>query len=610
MALTTSYISEYGNSGKGWGISSKVNIGGSAHDYITKITIKSDVAIPYANINISVKYKQEGKPKNCYAYFFDKDLQPINVKSNASGAVLGVDSQGTSWYDNGTLKFSLTNVGTVKANTTYYVYLYTSGDGAIYNGTPTITAASPTSYSVTYNANGGTGAPTAQTKYNGVALKLSSTTPTKQNTTQNVTDSFTITGNANGGYFGTNTSTTTTTLTASTSRTDTISYTFSKWNTKSDGTGTNYSAGGTYTGNANLKLYAQYTSSTTAGTTTYSNNAISSLSTPKRSNTQPVAYTVTYNANGGTCSTSSSSVPTTRVYTFKGWATSASATSANASATYTSAQTVYAYWTYTDTKGSVTLPTPTRKDYTFEGWSTSSTATSGSKGSYTPSGNVTLYAIWSKNVSITTQPSNVTVTVGQNASTTVTCVGEGLTYQWYYKNVGQSGFNKSSTTNSTYTVTMNTADRMGRQIYCVITDTNGNSVTSNTVTLNATYQVIYNANGGSGTMSNSTHTCRTAKELTTNTFTRNGYSFLGWSTSSSATSATYSNGQSVTDLTYTSPTVTLYALWKPSGTIRIWTGSEWVLALPFIYTGATKGWIQAIPYIYVNNTDKWKLCGG
>lgn len=54
----------------------------------------------------------------------------------------------------------------------------------------------------------------------------------------------------------------------------------------------------------------------------------------------------------------------------------------------------------------------------------------------------------------------------------------------------------------------------------------------------------------------------------------------------------------------------IYPLWIPQGTIQIWTGSFWASALPFIYTGTTKGWVQAMPYIYANDTDKWKLCGG
>lgn len=79
-----------------------------------------------------------------------------------------------------------------------------------------------------------------------------------------------------------------------------------------------------------------------------------------------------------------------------------------------------------------------------------------------------------------------------------------------------------------------------------------------------TYTVVYNGNGAtSGSTSSSTHTYGTAKNLTTNGYSRTGYTFLGWSTSSTATSATYTNGQSVSNLTTTNgETVTLYAIWK------------------------------------------------
>lgn len=77
------------------------------------------------------------------------------------------------------------------------------------------------------------------------------------------------------------------------------------------------------------------------------------------------------------------------------------------------------------------------------------------------------------------------------------------------------------------------------------------------------YTIKFNANGGSGSMSNLSMTYGTAKNLTANTFTRTGYTFQGWSTSSSATSATYTDGQSVNNLTsINGGTVNLYAVWK------------------------------------------------
>lgn len=78
-----------------------------------------------------------------------------------------------------------------------------------------------------------------------------------------------------------------------------------------------------------------------------------------------------------------------------------------------------------------------------------------------------------------------------------------------------------------------------------------------------TYTVTFNANGGSGSMSNQSFTYGTAQNLRSNSFTRTNCAFLGWSTSSSATSAMYTNGQSVNNLTSTAKgTVQLYAVWE------------------------------------------------
>lgn len=77
-----------------------------------------------------------------------------------------------------------------------------------------------------------------------------------------------------------------------------------------------------------------------------------------------------------------------------------------------------------------------------------------------------------------------------------------------------------------------------------------------------TYKVKYNANGGSGSMSNTSATYGTAFNLRSNSFTRTGYTFAGWATSSGG-SVVYSNGASVNNLTTTNGgTVNLYAKWN------------------------------------------------
>lgn len=74
----------------------------------------------------------------------------------------------------------------------------------------------------------------------------------------------------------------------------------------------------------------------------------------------------------------------------------------------------------------------------------------------------------------------------------------------------------------------------------------------------ASYTVSYNANGGSGAPANQTKYYGQTLTLSTAIPTRTGYAFKGWSTSSSATSATYSAGASYT----ANAAVTLYAVWQ------------------------------------------------
>ena len=85
-------------------------------------------------------------------------------------------------------------------------------------------------------------------------------------------------------------------------------------------------------------------------------------------------------------------------------------------------------------------------------------------------------------VLITKQPRNASAYAGERASTTVTATGDGLTYQWYIAAEGSSNFKKSSITKASYGVIMSESND-GRQAYCVVTDQNGNTAKTNTVTL-------------------------------------------------------------------------------------------------------------------------------
>ena len=132
----------------------------------------------------------------------------------------------------------------------------------------------PANYTVSYNANGGSGAPASQTKTQGITLTLSSTQPTRSSVSAG---SYTV-------------------------------YTFNNWNTASNGSGTSYNPGGSYSTDANATLYAQWNSNTTTAAVT--------LPTPTRSG-----------------------------YSFQGWATSSSASS-GVTGSYTPSGNVKLYATW------------------------------------------------------------------------------------------------------------------------------------------------------------------------------------------------------------------------------------------------------------------------
>ena len=87
---------------------------------------------------------------------------------------------------------------------------------------------------------------------------------------------------------------------------------------------------------------------------------------------------------------------------------------------------------------------------------------------------------------ITKQPQNVTLEVGERINVTVEAQGTGLTYAWYYKDPSGTKFLKSSQAKNTYSTPM-TAALNGRQLYCIITDSKGKTVQTNTVTVSLPY---------------------------------------------------------------------------------------------------------------------------
>lgn len=77
-----------------------------------------------------------------------------------------------------------------------------------------------------------------------------------------------------------------------------------------------------------------------------------------------------------------------------------------------------------------------------------------------------------------------------------------------------------------------------------------------------TYTIRFDANGGSGEMADMTATYDETVTLLENTFTREGYRFLGWSTSRYSSSAAYEDGGEVKNLKNKQDEVQLlYAIW-------------------------------------------------
>ena len=93
------------------------------------------------------------------------------------------------------------------------------------------------------------------------------------------------------------------------------------------------------------------------------------------------------------------------------------------------------------------------------------------------------------------------------------------------------------------------------------------SVSKNYTLVWATYSVRFNKNNdnATGTMSDQSFYYTEEKALTANGFTRTGYTFTGWNTAANGSGDSFTDGQSVSNLTTTNDAlVDLYAQWTPN----------------------------------------------
>ena len=274
-------------------------------------------------------------------------------------------------------------------------------------------------------------------------------------------------------------------------------YRFSKWNTKADGSGTDFAADAYVTLYADLTLYAQWTA---------------------------VSYEIRYELNGGAL-----------------------------------ADGVTNPANYTIESSAVTLNNPTKTGYTFVGWT---------------------------GTGLTEPSSSVTIPAGSTGNREYTATWTALSYEIRYDLDG--GALADGVTNpEIYTIesgaiTLNNPTKTG-YTFAGWTGTGLTSATQ-TVTIPAgstgdreytatwranRYTVAFSANGGTGTMDPMSFSYDEEKTLTANAFTREGYHFLGWNTQLDGSGTTYTNQASVKNLTTEdNATVTLYAQWTQN---PVWT---------------------------------------
>ncbi|MBR5302445.1 MAG: hypothetical protein IKU38_06400, partial [Clostridia bacterium] len=83
---------------------------------------------------------------------------------------------------------------------------------------------------------------------------------------------------------------------------------------------------------------------------------------------------------------------------------------------------------------------------------------------------------------ITKQLEDVEASYGEKVTLSIEATGEGLTYQWYYKDAGATTWSKSSCTAASYSQTMS-AMVDGRMLKCEVTNAYGKTVSSEEITL-------------------------------------------------------------------------------------------------------------------------------
>ena len=401
---------------------------------------------------------------------------------------------------------------------------------------------------VRFDANGGSGAPSAQMKIYGEALSLTSYIPVRDG------------------------------------------YTFLGWAENQNATVPDYLPGGLYTADAGVTLYAVWQKNAPA----------------------PTTYEITYDANGGTGAPGvqikeagvalqlSMGMPQREGYLFVGWAETPGDSQASyyPGSMYRKDESVclYAVWSperYTvtlnrnggtggpdffsktrDVTARIPSTSPTRDGYTFLGWAytqNSSAPAYFAGGEYREEGSRTLYAVWEKESTVYTVTYDADGGTGAPEAQTK-YPGENLVLSTQKpKKTGYSFDGWSLQRGSTYPQ-YRPGDTYKKDVSAYLYP----------VWVRITYEIFLFPNGAEGS---SVKIVREYGEVTVIPdcpYVRDGYAFIGWARDKKATKPNYRPGARFSQ----NYSLMLYALWEPKTyTVSFDAGGGTGSPEPLLFTG-------------------------
>ncbi len=369
-------------------------------------------------------------------------------------------------------------------------------------------------------------------------------------------------------------------------------YTFDGWNTKADGTGTNYSDSASVTLKSDVTLYAKWKANSYT-ITYYVGNGSSTAGATKLGTS-----TCTYNSSctlksfstlGGKFPYSGAdSSQTDYRWTFYGWGTSKSDTSRN----YTDSDT----FTYTSSSG-ISLYAIGRKAFYFN---TGIAPTASFK---------TEYQYWNPYSTATSYLTSITIPKQTNIS--------GWTFIGYRGGSSSASSTVTFASSTTGTSQTPTYDTWGtnRSVYSrtVYVAYSGNGSTSGS-TANTSATQYYSSGYGSSGANNGANVSTPKFTLAKNGFSKTGHTFSTWAEGSTsgtqyAAGASYSNF--TPSVSSTGTTKTMYAIWKASNCTIVYdkNNSSTVSNVPAtqsVNVGSTIYISNAIPSTSNKGFTGWK----